>query len=122
MICSLIACILNDKQKCFIHLSLHFRIRSLFNNDGMLTITFANGTMIFLNISSPHKLYIRNKSWPVEQTKPLPQLNGAVNTATKLSNETKDQLFTQCNGQIIDITNHLITTKSVWEYFINNSD
>lgn len=90
----------------------------MFHNDDMLTITFTSGTILFLNILSPHKLYIRNKRWAIEQMKPPLQLNGV--NITKTSEELKgSQLFTQANGQIIDITNHLITTKSVWEYFID---
>lgn len=82
----------------------------------MLTITFASGTMMFLNILSPHKIYIRNVSGPSEQTKTVSQVNG-INQA-KNGQVRTGQLFAQCNGQIIELDER-VTTQSVWEYFVN---
>lgn len=73
---------------------------------------------MFMNILSPHKIYIRNVSWPNEQKKSsAPQMNG-VSQAKSGSTKT-GQLFAQSNGQIIEIANELVATKSVWEYFID---
>ncbi|XP_055304817.1 uncharacterized protein LOC129569712 [Sitodiplosis mosellana] len=91
------------------------KIRSIFNQDDMLMITFINGAMMYLNISSPHKIYIRNVT--NEQKKSGPQMNG-INQA-KSGSTKAGQLFAQCNGQIIEIVNDRVVTKSVWEYFID---
>lgn len=83
----------------------------------MLLITFSSGTMLFLNISSPHKIYMRNKQWPNDQ-KPATQLNGVSQSKPYNTNQT-DQMFAQCNGQIIELSHDRVTTKSIWEYFID---
>lgn len=78
----------------------------------MLTITFTNGTMMFLNIVSPHTIYTRN----VEPKKPTPQTNGI--NAKKSGEIPTSQLFAQSNGQVIEVTNDRVATKTIWEYFI----
>lgn len=99
----------------------------------MLTITFANGSMMFMNIASPHTIYMRT----IEQTRvPMSQLNGMSNMVKSMLNGddtdgigsgcglgtsgeiTSPQLFAQSNGQIIDICNDRVAIKSVWEYFL----
>lgn len=78
----------------------------------MLTISFINGAMMFLNIISPHTIYIRN----VEPEKSTPQMNGIQ---SKVCGETAmSQLFAQSNGRVIEMTNDRVATKSIWEYFI----
>lgn len=84
----------------------------------MLTITFTSGTMLYLNISLPHKIYIRSVSWPNEQKKSESQVNG-VNMIKNGPVSRIGQLFAQSNGQIIEIANDRVATKSVWEYFID---
>ncbi|XP_031637172.1 uncharacterized protein LOC116349739 [Contarinia nasturtii] len=86
------------------------KVCSIFNKDDMLTITFSSGTMLYLNLTLPHQIYIRNVSWSVPQTNGLSVSKcGAIGTPT---------LFTQSNGQTIEIFNDRIAMKSVWEYFI----
>lgn len=82
----------------------------------MLTVTFISGALMFLNISSPHKVYIRYVS--NEQNKSGPQVNG-VSVAKNAGSPKAGQLFAQSNGQIIEIINDRVVTKSVWEYFID---
>lgn len=81
----------------------------------MLTITFTSGSMLFLNISLPHKIYTRTVSWPAEPKKAIAHINGIQRNGQ--SNST--QLFAQSNGQLIEVSGDLVTTKSVWEYFID---
>lgn len=92
------------------------RIRSIFNQNDLLTITFSSGTLMFLNISSPHKIYVRSVLWP-NGKKVAIQVNGLSNAKTG-ANEMP-QLFTQCNGHIFDVASERIGIKSVWEYFID---
>lgn len=83
------------------------------NKDEMLTITFTNGPMMHLNIASPQTIYMRN----IEQKKPVSQLNG-IGAPKNGERITSNQQFAQSNGQIIEITSDRITSKSIWEYFL----
>lgn len=95
----------------------------------MLTITYANGSMMFLNIASPHTIYIRT----IDQKRPpiSSQINGISNIVKTMINGgsgTDDgianggiasaQLFAQLNGQIVEMCNERVAIKSVWEYFL----
>lgn len=98
----------------------------------MLTITYASGSMMFLNIASPHTIYIRS----IDQ-KRLPPLNGLNNIAKTMLNgaasgtsgmdgtangeSASAQLFAQSNGQIVEMCNERLAIKSVWEYFLEKN-
>lgn len=81
----------------------------------MLTITFVNGSMMFLNIASPHTIYMRN----VEPKKSITQVNGI--NCKKNTDIKMNQLFAQSNGQVIEVTNDRVAIKSIWEYFIEKN-
>lgn len=77
--------------------------------------------MLFLNISSPHKIYARNVSWTTATAAATAtvQMNNGLSVPNSEANNQIGQLFTQCNGQIIEMSSERIGIKSVWEYFIN---
>lgn len=93
--------------------SQFLRIRSIFNKDDLLTITFSSGSMLFMNITSPHKIYTRNIKWPIEQKTENRLLNGVMNKQNKMR-----QLFAQSNGQVVELLDDRIAIKSTWEYFV----
>lgn len=106
------------------------RIRSIFNNDDLLCITFTSGTMILLNISTPHVIYTRNISWI--ENKSSAHTTKAFNHINTLSRSMQNQndikcrdnikYFAQQNGQMIEIATDYIQSKSFWEYFIHKKE
>lgn len=90
----------------------------------MLSVLFSNGSILLLNIASPHTIYVRDQSPANSATSNL--TNGKVinNGQTKIDDNKKQliapRLFGQCNGQIIEISSDRVMTKSVFEYFIEN--
>lgn len=96
---------------------------------------------MFLNIASPHTIYIRE----IQQNKPsIPQINGISNIVNAMVNGdggdddgngmdgqantadvngeiTSTQLFAQSNGQIVELYNDRVAIKSVWEYFLEKN-
>lgn len=106
-----------------IFFSFIYRIQSIFDNDNMLIISFTSGSFLLLNILSPHTIYVRNIIWQENQL-----LRNALNGVTASSSTKKDihdikqlnlnQLFPQPNGQMIDICDNYVMTKSIWEYFV----
>lgn len=96
--------------------------------------------MMFLNIASPHTIYIRT----IEQRRPpISQFNGINNIVKAMingggggggmdgtanadaNNQTTSaqlsQLFAQSNGQIAELCNERVAIKSVWEYFLEKN-
>lgn len=83
---------------------------------------------MFLNIASPHTIYIRT----LDQ-KRLPPVNGMNNVAKPMMNGASSssidanggiasaQLFAQSNGQIVELCNDRLAIKSVWEYFLEKN-
>lgn len=69
--------------------------------------------MLFMNITSPHKIYTRNIKWPIEQPTANRLLNGVMNKQNKMR-----QLFAQSNGQVVELSDDRIAIKSTWEYFV----
>lgn len=107
----------------------------------MLTISFTSGTYILLNILSPHQLYVRNVNWLTEKStsstdaaQPILHNGNSTSTTTtaattvamngnfKMHNTTKElnliRLFAQPSGQIIELCDNNVMTKSIWEYFV----
>lgn len=117
----------------------------------MLTITFSDGSMMFLNIASPHTIYIRTIEQKKSTISPIngisnnvrAMINGAAATdggagssgdgmdggkASTSTNAdangakiTPTQLFAQSNGQIVELCGDRATIKSVWEYFLERN-
>lgn len=92
----------------------------------MLIIAFTSGTFLLLNILSPHTIYVRNVNW---DDSPQPLLRNALNGVSasgskKDLNEIKNsiRLYPQPNGQIIELRDNNVMTKSIWEYFVNNNN
>lgn len=102
----------------------------------MLTITYANGSMMFLNIASPHTIYTRtiDQKRPPPMSSPINGISSIVKSMINGSSSSTDgmdtpsngestlaQLFAQANGQIVELCNERVAIKSVWEYFLEKN-
>lgn len=95
----------------------------------MLTISFTSGTFILLNILSPHTIYVRHVNGDDDDLNQSTLLRNALNGIPASNNGKKlipnvaksinpIQLFPQPNGQVVEIRDNNVMTKSIWEYFV----
>lgn len=95
----------------------------------MLTISFTSGTFLLLNILSPHTIYVRHVNWENDDSNQSSLLRNALNGIPASNNGKKlipnvpksinpIQLFPQPNGQMVEICDNNVMTKSIWEYFM----
>lgn len=95
----------------------------------MLTISFTSGTFILLNILSPHTIYVRHLNWENDDSNQSTLLRNALNgipasnngkkfTSNAVRSINSIQLFPQPNGQMVEIRDNKVITKSIWEYLV----